>query len=229
MADEPIQTSKGTEETPTPKETEVETTTNQTAESTEELPVEKEIDYKTKFSESKEEALRIREENKILSQEKADLEAKLANASESSLEKDLSVKYPDWDVLTDSERAIIKRQESMSKELAAIKEEKAWEADLAQAKSRFPKLSGKEEEFKKFCYKYPKSIDAETLAKSFLFEETPVKEEIKPRKGLEKPTSGPNKVLTPEMTLDDIKRLRETDEKQYIKLIREGRLNVPKE
>lgn len=229
MVEIPDQTLPETETTPTSDKTKVEPTTKQTPDLTAELPVKPVIDYKVKFSESKEEALRIREENKRLSLEKIELEAKLAKASESSFERDISIRYPDWDLLTESERTIVKNQEHLSKELADIKEEKAWDKDLAKAKFKYPKLAGKETEFKEFCYKYPKGIDAETLAKSFLFDDViPIKEEPKEtRKGLEKPTAGPNKISTPGLSLEDIKRLREDQPQIYAKMIKENRLKVP--
>jgi hypothetical protein len=233
MAEMPNPNPTGNEETPTPTGTEGEPTPQTpqpaaalTAEEQQELMELREIKATTgfkKFTESAKEANRLLERNK-------ELEEKLAQAGENSLEKDLSVRYPDWDLMTESEKILAKNQERIDKQLAELAEEKAWDKNFTKVRSKYSKLADKENEFKEFCNRHPKGVDTETLAKSFLFDDkTPVKEETKERKGLERPTAGPNKISTPGMTLEDIKRLREEQPKLYAKMLKEGRLNVPKE
>lgn len=230
MVETPNPNPEGNEEPLTPKGTEGELTPQTptpvatlTTEEEQELKELREIKASTgfkKFTESAKEANRLLERNK-------ELEEKLAEASESSLEKDVSIRYPDWDLMTESEKILAKNQERIDKQLTELARDKVWDKDFSQMQKKYPKLAEKENEFKDFCSKY-KNIDAETLAKSFLFEETPVKE-VKERKGLEKPTAGPNKTSIPGMSLEDIKRLREEQPKLYVKLLREGRINIPKE
>jgi hypothetical protein len=192
---------------------------NQTA--TPEIEPQAEVDYKKKFSDSAREVQRLLEKDKQDQAKLQELEAQLANkANEVSSEK-LAEAYPDWDLMTDNEKW-------MAKELITLKEKSKWEEDLTRAKKSFPVLGEKEAEFKNYAYKYPKAIDIEVLAKSFLFDnkpETPVQTQVEPpKKGLEKPTGGSRQAPSPGLTLEDIKRLRETQPKLYTKMIIEGKL-----
>mgnify|MGYP001570683631 CR=1 FL=1 len=185
------------------------------------LPPEEVVDYKKKFSESSTEALKIREENKRLMQEKAELEAKLSNKDDDT---SLGREY-DMDLLSETEKSILKSQKKLEKELQLMKEEKAWTEDFGNAVKQFPKLAERADEFKEFCYQYPKTIDAPTLAKAFLFEE-PQEEKQAPKKGLEKPSAGSRQPQSG-MSIEDITRLRTSDPKAYIKAIRDGSLKIP--
>lgn len=142
-----------------------------------------------------------------------------------------SEELPDEEMLTDTEKALKKKQAQQEQDIALLKEKEAWKEDLAKAKAKFPQLAKREDEFKKFCYKYPKGIDAVTLAKSFLFDEKSEPEKKVPeRKGLETPTGGPSEVPKTGMSLEDIKRLREENFPIYIKMVREGKIKeIPKE
>ena len=224
----PNPTPAGDEATPTPKGTEGESTPKNPAEGAELPP---EVDYKKKFSESTRENQRVQAElakaqadKAELARRQTELEAKLAKANETLSDESLIAKYPDWDMLTDGEKTLLKRQEALEIELAEMKEDKAWDRDLSKAKTNFPELSEKEKEFKEYCYKYPKGVDVETLARAFLFEsKKPIQE---PRKGLEKPTAGPIQPAGGEMTAEDIQRIRETDEKLYVQLLRSGKIKA---
>lgn len=207
-----IPTSAGEEpRAPSSLETEGEGTPQETNTSGEGLP--SEVNYKKKFSDSAREVQRLLQEDKLNKERVNELEVKLAEASETSTEN------PDWDMLTDAEKMLLKKQEQLEKDILDYKEEKAWQKDFSKAKVAFPLLAEKEAEFKEFCYKYPKGVDAETLAKAFLYG----KSEVEPpeRMGLEKPTSGP-RVVQEGMSMEDLERLRTTDEKKYIELIRKG-------
>ena len=215
MEETPILTPEEGEAIPTPEGTKGETTPKKTTTPAEELP--SEVDYlKKKFSDSAREVQRILESSKLDKTRIAELEVKLAEkASEISPEE-----FPDWDLMSESEKW-------MAKEILRLKEKTKWEEDLQKVKAAFPKLANKEGAFKEYCYKYPKSVDIEILAKSFLFEEPAEELEPKPKKGLEKPTGGLGKVPSAEMTVEDVKRLRETDGRTYLKMIRDGTLKVP--
>ena len=177
-------------------------------------PQEKTIPYE-RFREVNEKAKALEEENKKLKE------------SPISSEEELAKKYPDWDFLDDKQKDFIKRQENLEKDVREMKEERAWNKDLADALAQFPQLKGKEAEFKEFCYS-EKNIgnkNLEVLAKAFIFDKgEPVEPEVPARKGLEKPVGGPKQVPSAEMTLEDITRLRETNPKLYIKMIRENRI-----
>ena len=219
------------EETLTPQGTEAE----QTVELEETTPVVEEpkppeVDYKKKFGESAREVQRLLEEDKLNKARLAEIEAKLEKSSAVLSEDDLMVKYPDWDLLTEAEKSILRRVEAYEKDIAELKEEKAWQKDFNEARKQFPILADREQEFKEYCYKYPRSVDATTLAKSFLYEEkeTPIAPAESQRKGLETPTSGVKEGITPGLTWEDVTRLRETQPRVYEKMIREGKLNTKK-
>lgn len=234
MATKPNQTSKGTEGTLTPEETEEEETSKKS------LPVGEgqdqeddestEVDYKKKFSESKEGAIKLLHDKQELERKNAELEAKLAKASETSSDDVLSKEIPEWDTLTDGEKVIVRNQTKMDKDIRLMKEKEAWLDDLAKAKSWAKEngysLAGRDKEFKEFCYsednKEIKNIVI--LAKTFFFDEKVVEE--KPvRVGLEKPVGGGK---TPpkggKVTVEEAARLRTTDAKAYKKMLLDKRL-----
>lgn len=176
----------------------------------------------TKFTESAKEAQRLLKRNE-------ELEEKLAKASETSLDKELKGKNPDWEFMSDAEKENARKILKQEKDIALLKEKEAWKEDFSGIvkKEEFSELKDREEEFKEFCYKYPKSMDIETLAKSFLYkkpEEEP-KKPLEERKGLEAPSGGsPEIAPSSEMSLEDVERLRTTQPKKYIELIKSGRI-----
>ena len=149
------------------------------------------------------------------------LEDELRKQRESSVSSEqLAKEYPDWDMMTESERW-------MAKKVINLEEKVRWEEDLKKAQKIYPALGEKEAEFKDYAYKFPKSVDIEVLAKSFLFDKVtpPVPEPAAtPKKGLEKPTGGSRQAPAPGLGLGDIKRLREEQPRVYEKMLREGKL-----
>jgi len=145
------------------------------------------------------------------------LEEELKIARESSVSPEKLAELPDWELMTETEKYL-------AKELMNLKEKQKWEEDFTRAKKTFPELGDKAAEFKDFAYKYPKSVDVEVLAKSFLFKPTSEPVEKPALKGLEKPTGGSRQVPAPGLTLDEIKRLRENQPKLYEKMVIEGKL-----
>ena len=85
----------------------------------------------------------------------------------------------------------------------------------------FPELKDSEDDFRSYCENNPQT-DTSILARAFLHEKKPV------RKGLEEPTGGEKSATSGELTVDDVKRIRETDEKLFEKLVKEGRIDVKK-
>lgn len=147
------------------------------------------------------------------------LEEELKKLKDSSISSEKIAELPDFEYMTDSEKW-------MAKKLIQLEEKTKWEEDLAKAKKSFPDLGDKEVEFKDYCYKFPKSVDVEVLAKSFLFDSKPQVKEVQsnPTQGLEKPTGGSRQSPVSETSLEDVKRLRENQPKLYEKMIREGKL-----
>ena len=224
------QTPEGNEEILTPKGTEEETTSKENT-STEEGTPKEEVDYKQKFSDSKEEGIRLLHEGEAKDQKITDLETKLAKANEISSEKELSMDTPDWDLLSDSEKSIVKRQAAQDKEIQKMKEKEAWNDDLVKAKQWAKdndySLVDKETEFKTFCYSEENRgvKNIVTLVKSFLFDE---KKEVKKKPiGLEKPTGGEH--VPPKggkITVEEAARIRTTNPRLYKKMLLEGRIKA---
>lgn len=232
------QNPKEDEETPTPEGTEDEGTSKKTDDTAEETPAdggaqpnpeEDQVDYKKKFSESSREAQRLLDETKRLEGEKTELESKLEQSNENSFDDELSKKYPNWDEMTETEQTIVRNQEKLDQRLAVSEEEKAWEKDYLKAKEEFPQLKEFEDDFKTFCYKYPRSVDASTLAPAFLRQKgvSLEKQETPDRIGLEKSTGGtkPDKQAG-QYSQEDIKRLRDADYEKYLKLVKNGRIKA---
>ena len=94
--------------------------------------------------------------------------------------------------------------------------------ELQELQTKFPELKTLTSEFNEFRKEYPRH-KGENVAKLFLSEKG-ILEPI--RKGLEKPTGGTRTTPSPEMTADDVKRLRETDFRKYTDLLKKGLIKV---
>lgn len=216
---------------PAPQEPVVEKTTENQVEP--EPPVKEEPEPQEEKTSEQIESLQAQKEHWREKAEKAQEELTRLKDKEPSTppEEALKNENPDWEFMSDNEKKLLREQHQTQKELTLIKEKLAWEEDYGKAKKEFPQLSKKEDEFKEFCYKYPKGLDATTLAKAFLFDNKvepaePEKPVSKP--GLEKPTGG-QRTQKPDLSMEDIKRLRETNHRKYLKMIQDGTLRVPSE
>jgi len=136
-------------------------------------------------------------------------------------EESFSTKYPDWDMLSDNEKTIIKKQEEQEREITKLKTEKARGEAFNKALTDFSDLGESRDEFKDYCEQNP-NLDISMLAKSFLFDKKPN------RKGLEEPTGGEKSMPTDGMPAEEVGRIRENDPRLFAKLIREGRIDAKK-
>ena len=96
------------------------------------------------------------------------------------------------------------------------------ERELDKIFNQYPQLGDKKTEFNEFREQYP-NISAEKVAKLFLSESGLLSSNPE-RKGLEKPTSGAKPTQPAGISGDDVKRLRETDEKKWLSMITSGKL-----
>jgi len=195
-------------------------------------PPPEKVDYKKKFGDSTRENQRIEEENAKLLREKTELEEKLKSKPPS--EEEMRQKHPNWEFMDEDEKVKAKIEDSKEKRLQRLEEKAAWDDDYKKVLVKFPNLAKHEEEFKKEAYRHPKSVDLETIAKSFLFDkkpeapETPTEPET-PKPGLERPTTGAGDLPSSKMTVKDLKYLRENDHKRYMKVIQAKDFVMPKE
>lgn len=190
------------------------------------------IDYKIKFRESSREALALTEKVKML-------EVRLGTVEKVELPSDekMAEVYPDWEMLSDFEKNISKKNFVLEQKLNQVhsvvlesKNDREWTEKLdrfveeVEILETFPSLSEKKAEFKKFAMKPThRGIPLEVLAKSFLFDaaETPI-----PPGGGSMLESGGGGSLPPtkpaQLTAEQIATLRTTDYKRYRELVKSG-------
>lgn len=187
------------------------------------------IDYEKKFKESTKEAMILKKQNEEL----------LAEKNKKVVVDDafLKSKYPDWDEMTTGEQRATRVAEEAKQELADINRktnefnnDKKWadkvdkfvEEEMADA---FPKIKGREEEFKRFATRPTrKGLPLDDLAKIFQYEHP---EEIKKKRNLFHAPGGEGKFpKKKEMTTEEISNLRKTDNKKYMELIRQKKIKV---
>jgi len=179
-----------------------------------------------KFSNSTREAQILTESNK-------QLENKLNSLTNNinPTDDDLKGVYPNWDYLNDETKLVYrdlyitnKKADAATKLVMDMVEEKKWNDDFRRTINSYPKLKGREKEFKQFAYKPThKGVTLDVLAKSFLFDfkddspDTP----ITPTPALESGSGGNHPPLNNKMSSDDIAHIRETDPKRYKQLIKD--------
>jgi len=201
----------------------------------EELPPQGE-DYKKKFGESTRENQRILSENARLTNEKTELEAKLGKtlSNETPSESDLQNLYPDWDLMSPTERTLLKRQVSLERSVGKLNialgettKEVHFDREFDKIAGQYNSLEGKKQEFKFYASQNP-GANLEVLAKSFLFEEAKtigaLEEKAKVRKGLESGSGGQKTAPKQGLTDEEQAEIRKTDPKRYVKLIQEGKI-----
>lgn len=93
--------------------------------------------------------------------------------------------------------------------------------ELEKLLNQFPDLKDAKEEFAEFRKEYP-SLSGEKVARVFLAEKGMTQAM---RKGLEQPTGGVKTAPSVGMSEDDVKRLRESNPRRYIHLLKTGKLN----
>lgn len=137
------------------------------------------------------------------------------------LEKELlAFKNADTEAESEEGRKLKEEIKNLANEISSIKEQN----ELSLLLTQYPALKDKKAEFDEFRKDYPRTGLAK-VAKLFLSEngliETP-----QPRKGLEDTTGG-TRFPTPQgMSADEIKNLRETNYKAYVKLLNEGNVKL---
>ncbi len=198
-----------------------------------------EVKEKTeKLSASAREAQKLHAARRVVNQA-------IAEASETPepTEEELTQEYPDWEVMSDTERKLAKesligkrfREKVAEGQKQAEKIEK-WEksvdefADDPQTLIDNPSLEGKGEDFKEFAkIEENNNIPFKILVSAFLHDH---QNNQKKNKGqmFERGLGGSNERPTPKTDVitdaEEVKRLRETDHEKYKKLLMEGKIQV---
>lgn len=115
--------------------------------------------------------------------------------------------------------AVRKEVRELNKKLAAIEEKAQMETVLSQ----HPNIKEFAQEFDEFKEEY-QGFPLDKVAKLFIAEKG-INETTK-RKGLEKAGGGTRTPSPDKMTSDDVKRLRETNFREYKKLLQSGKLKI---
>lgn len=185
------------------------------------------VDWETKAKESQKEALVLKSQLDKIEEEK--------NKKVEITEDFLKSKYPDWEDMTLGEQKAIKRTEELEQEVTEIKNsanqfnnDRKWQEKVEayineEMPDMFPKIIGREEEFKRFCTRPSrKGLPMDDLAKIFLFENpgTEKKRSLFHAPGGEAPT--PKEGMTPEEAAE----LMRTRPGEYVRLIRAKKLNI---
>jgi hypothetical protein len=139
------------------------------------------------------------------------------------LEDQLKTKEPSTpeneEIYSDEGKAL-KSQIDILKGQISSYEKKEEEAKVLSA---YPILKDKQDEFRDYLEDNPQ-LSHDQAVKLFLINNNLVAEQAPVSKGLERPTGG-SKKAEPKFSEADVKRLRETEPRKYIKLLRSGKLN----
>lgn len=194
--------------------------------------------YKKKYVASQQENMVTSSRNKqiIEAQEAAD-----ALTLDSVTEDEVEAANPDidWESASDTEKKLLKKDllhekkdKIVSDAIKAGKEDTLWIDKVNtfiedNTETKFPKLSGKEDEFKKFCLKPTRrGVDIEDLVAAFLFEESK-KPPVKKKGSLFNGKGNKPTVLKKEgITTERMEHLRTKNPMKYKELIKKGKVKI---
>jgi hypothetical protein len=147
-------------------------------------------------------------------QKRKDLEAKLKEAEQNKSFDTSEEVYSD-------EGLMLKKQiDALNGKIAGYEKKESE----GRVYSTYPVLLNRQDEFEEYLEENP-DLSLDRAAKLFIFDNKLEDKPVPQRKGLEKPTGGSKTTPTSKYSEADIKRLRETEHRKYIKLIRSGKLN----
>ena len=185
------------------------------------------VDWEAKAKASAQEALILKAQMDKIEEEK--------NKKVEITEDFLKEKYPDWEDMTLGEQKAIKKTEELAQELQEIKNntnqfnnDRKWQEKVEiyitdEMPDMFPKIVGREEEFKRFATRPTrKGLPLDVIAQSFLYEfpATEKKRSLFHAPGGEAPT--PKEGMTPEEAAE----LMRTRPGEYVRFIRAKKLNI---
>lgn len=176
-----------------------------------------------------------RGKNTGLEEEIQRLKKELEIKSSTLFEKELS-QNPDFDLMTDEEKAEYRHTKQMEKDLAILKAKEKMREDYRMLPLNIKEAintRGGYDNFRDYAC-LPENIGQRNLlnlAKSFLYEEKEIPEEepeIPVNPGIEIGTGGEKTepVIKEGFTVDEIKYIRQNEPDRYIKLAKEGKLKI---
>lgn len=196
------------------------------------------VDYKKKFGDST-------RRNQIVESQFRELQKVLGDITKQEIptDEEMRVTDPEWDYRSDFEKnmaiktvVLERRQNQILNTIGNITRETEDLSKLTDYIESEPKLKGKEDEFIEFATKPAnRGASMEVLLKAFLFDgieenpsdptPEPKPKETPPSLSRATPTGGnPPKKTKTEYSPEEIKHIRQTDHKRYMKLVREGKI-----
>jgi len=184
-------------------------------------------DYKKKFSESSKEAIRLAKKNKTIRSAVDE-----ASAVADPTDEEMLVEYPEWDLMSDTEKRLAKKTTKSERKLdifnKSVLEGKTideWNEKVdkyvgnPKTLINFPDMEGKEDSFKEYASEQTRmNMPMNDLIGSFLYEESKKKAPLKKGKMFEKGSGGPNekdKKKTGKVSTMEAAKIKETDYKRY--------------
>lgn len=191
-------------------------------------PVIPPIDYKEKFKESQKEALILKKQIEKAEEEK--------NKKVEITDDYLKGIYLDWEDMTANEQLALRKAEELKQDVQELKNnankfnnDREWNEKVdayitEELPDVFPKIVGREDEFKRFATRPTrKGLPMDDLAKIFLFENPT----IEPKRSLFHAPGSAGKPPEDEgMSAEDVKTLRIQRPLEYMRLVREGKIKI---
>ena len=132
----------------------------------------------------------------------------------------LAIKNANTEAESEEGRLLQSQIKELGKKIETIEEQ----STLSALESQYPALKDKRGAFDDFRKDYPRT-SLTKVAKLFLSEEGLI-ESPTPRKGLEEATGGSRMPASAGMSVEDVKTLRETNYKAYMKAVQEGKIKL---
>lgn len=199
----------------------------------------KEIDWENKFKNSAREA-------QLLTDNKSKIIQTLDNVDQlpEPTEDELRAAYPNYDMMTDVEKEIVKDNVKVKRQFNAVKEvvktdtknaeeRKAWIEKVDEFISdeitviRYPELAGRERKFRVYAQDASKQgIPMEIVVKNFLYDYSKLNPAKKGSMFNGNSNGQPINKNDGKITAEQARQLRLTDNRKYQQLVREGKIDL---
>lgn len=161
-------------------------------------------------------------------------EAQLQGLTKEPTDSELRAAFPEWDVMSDAEKASASRAfnaeriaQGLKAERDAEKAEKNRASNVDAAIASHPDLEGKEQAFRDFCAKPThRTVDPTILVDAFLHKASATAPAPPtPSPGLESGNGGPRTPEKPKkISIEEAAEIRKMDYRRYLKLVKAGEI-----
>jgi hypothetical protein len=186
------------------------------------------VDYKKKYTESQKEALILKR--------KLELEEEAKNKKIEVTPDYMKTLYPDWEDMTANEQLALQKSEELKQEVQELKNnankfnnDREWNEKVEvfitdELPDLFPKIVGREEDFKRFATRPTrKGMPLDDIAKIFMVDFPAVE----PKRNLfHAPGSAGAPPADEGMSAEDVRALRINKPLEYMRLVRAGKIKI---